>query len=89
MSTPRKHSHYFRQVQHLSEIDLYRFFELFNVTDQALGHAIKKLVVPGMRGGGKPARKDIEEARDTLNRWLEMRDEDAAVALKSGPDHGR
>lgn len=76
---PRKHSHYFRSVEHLSEIDIYRFLDLFNVTDQALGHAIKKLVVPGMRGGGKTGRKDIEEAVDTLQRKLEMLDEDAAI----------
>lgn len=75
----RKHSHYFRSVSHLKEIDIYRLLDLFNVTDQALGHAIKKLVVPGMRGGGKPARKDIEEAIDTLQRRLEMMDEDAGV----------
>ena len=76
---PRKHAHYFRSVSHLKEIDIYRLLDLFNVTDQALGHAIKKLVVPGMRGGGKPARKDIEEAIDTLQRRLEMMDEDAGV----------
>ena len=76
---PRKHAHYFRSVEHIREIDIYRFLDLFNVTDQALGHAIKKLVVPGMRGGGKPARKDIEEAIDTLQRRLEMMDEDATA----------
>lgn len=76
---PRKHSHYFRPIAHLRVIDIYRFLDLFNVTDQALGHAIKKLVVPGMRGGNKTSRKDIEEAIDTLQRKLEMMDEDAAV----------
>lgn len=76
---PRKHSHYFRPIAHLCVIDIYRFLDLFNVTDQALGHAIKKLVVPGMRGGNKTSRKDIEEAIDTLQRKLEMMDEDAAV----------
>lgn len=75
----RKHAHYFRSVANLTEIDLYRFFDLFGVTDQALGHAIKKLVVPGMRGGGKPARVDIQEAIDTLQRRLEMMDEDARL----------
>lgn len=80
MQIPRKHAHYFRSVKGLAEIDLYRFFELFGVTDQALGHAIKKLVVPGMRGGGKPARKDIQEAIDTLQRKLEMMDEDERLA---------
>lgn len=72
----RKHGHYFRSVEHLSEIDIYRLLDLFNVTDQALGHAIKKLVAPGGRGAGKDFRKDIEEAIDTLHRRLEMLDED-------------
>jgi len=80
---PRKHAHYFRSVAHLSEIDIYRMLDLFGVTDQALGHAIKKLVAPGGRGAGKDFRKDVQEAIDTLQRRLEMLDEDAA--LKLGP----
>jgi len=75
----RKHSHYFRWVGHLRELDIYRVLDLFGVTDHAIGHAIKKLMLPGMRGGGKPTRKDIEEAIDTLQRKLEMMDEDAAA----------
>lgn len=75
---PRRHSHYFRRVTGLDWIDLYRFFLLFDVTDPCLQHAIKKLVVPGMRGGGKTERKDVEEAVDTLQRWLEIQNEDDA-----------
>lgn len=74
----RKHAHYFRSVSHLDEIDIYRFLDLFGVTDQALGHAIKKLVAPGGRGAGKDFRKDVQEAIDTLQRRLEMLDEDEA-----------
>jgi hypothetical protein len=74
----RKHAHYFRNVAHLSEVDVYRVLELFNVTDQALGHAIKKLLAPGGRGAGKDFRRDVQEAVDTLQRRLEMLDEDAA-----------
>lgn len=73
----RKHAHYFRNVKHLKEVDVYRVLELFNVTDQALGHAIKKLLAPGGRGAGKDFRKDVQEAVDTLQRRLEMLDEDA------------
>lgn len=73
----RKHAHYFRSVSHVDEIDVYRVLELFNVTDQALGHAIKKLLAPGGRGAGKDFRKDVQEAVDTLQRRLEMLDEDA------------
>lgn len=78
----RKHAHYFRNVEHLKEIDIYRFLELFNVTDQALGHAIKKLVAPGGRGAGKDFRKDVQEAIDTLQRRLEMLNEDEAWASR-------
>jgi len=76
VAVERKHAHYFRSVAGLKELDIYRMLELFGVTDQALGHAIKKLIVPGMRGGGKPADKDVQEAIDTLQRWQEMRRED-------------
>lgn len=82
----RKHAHYFRSVAHLGEIDIYRLLDLFGVTDQALGHAIKKLVAPGGRGAGKDFRKDVQEAIDTLQRRLEMLDEDAAAsAAKDRP----
>ena len=92
----RKHGHYFKNVKGLDMIDVYRVLELFGVTDQALGHAIKKLLVAGGRGH-KDIDKDIQEAIDTLHRWQEMRVEDGArvqagaaklfgVDLASGPD---
>ena len=71
----RKHAHYFRDVSHLREIDVYRVLDLFNVTDPCLQHAIKKLLAAGVRGV-KPAGRDVLEAVDTLQRWLEMRAED-------------
>jgi hypothetical protein len=71
----RKHSHYFKPCPY-QEIDVYRVLELFDVTDQAIGHAIKKLLVAGGRGGGKSIVKDIGEAIDTLKRWQEMRQEE-------------
>lgn len=74
--TTRKHNHYFKDVSHLSEIDVYRVLQLFQVDDQALGHAIKKLLCAGQRGAGKDHRKDIQEAIDTLQSRLEMQDED-------------
>ena len=77
-TAPKKHRHYFRNVSHLSEIDVYRVLSLFGVTDQALGHAIKKLLVAGGRGAGKDIGQDVQEAVDTLLRWQEMRGEDSA-----------
>lgn len=75
-SRVRKHSHYFKDVSHLDTVDVYRVLSLFNVTDQALGHAIKKLLVAGGRGAGKDVTRDVQEAADTLQRFLEMRNED-------------
>lgn len=77
----RKHNHYFKDVTHLTEIDVYRVCQLFNVDDPsgAIQHAIKKLLLPGQRGAGKDRRKDIQEAIDTLKRRLEMMDEEIFV----------
>lgn len=73
-----KHSHYHKDVRHLKSIDVYRTLELFGVTDQALGHAIKKLLCAGKRGAGKTFEQDVREAVDTLNRRLQMLAEDDA-----------
>lgn len=75
-----KHSHYFKRVAHLDHVDVYRVIDLFEVADPALQHAIKKLLVAGGRGGGKDIRQDIQEAIDTLERWKEMRAEDAQAS---------
>lgn len=72
----RKHNHYFKDVSKLQDVDVYRVLRLFGVTDQALGHAIKKLLVAGGRGAGKDIRQDVQEAIDTLQRWVEIDDED-------------
>ena len=74
-SLGNKHAHYFKDVSNLISIDVYRVLELFEVTDQALGHAIKKLLVAGGRGAGKSIEKDIEEAIASLQRCLQMKRE--------------
>lgn len=76
--TSRPFSHYFRDVRQLDGIDVYRVLKLFEVTDPALQHAIKKLLVPGGRGA-KDRRKDLEEAVVSIQRALEMMDEDARL----------
>lgn len=78
----RKHQHYFKPVAGFSEVDVYRLFRMFNVTDQAIGHAIKKLLVAGGRGVGKDINRDVDEAIDTLNRWKELELEDFSHANK-------
>lgn len=81
MPSNRKHGHYFKSVEHLTEVDVYRVCEMFKVQDcsGATQHAIKKLLLPGQRGAGKDQRKDYQEAVDTLQRRIDMMDEDMAI----------
>ena len=66
--------YYKRIPEGVTEIDTYLVNMLFPVDDAsgAILHARKKLLVPGTRTGGKSMWDDIKEARDTLNRWLEL-----------------
>lgn len=73
----RKHAHYFKDVSQITELDVYRVLRLFGVTDQSIGHALKKLLVAGGRGAGKDISQDIQEAIDSLTRWQELEEEDA------------
>lgn len=72
-SSERKHSHYFKDVRHLDYIDIYQVCKLFEVEDTShcTHHSIKKLLMSGKRGA-KDKLKDIIEARDTLNRYLQI-----------------
>lgn len=74
---PAKHAHYFKDVAHLTKVDVYRMLELFDVANPSIAHAIKKLLVAGGRGAGKDISQDVQEAIDSLQRWQEMRAEDA------------
>lgn len=70
--------HYFKDVSHLTEVDVYRVCQLFGVNDTsgAKHHAIKKLLVSGNRGA-KDNLQDVIEARNTLNRLITLMEEDA------------
>ena len=82
MAVKEKHSHYYKNVRHLSDIDAYRVLERFGVTDPAIQHAVKKLLVAGGRGAGKDQLQDVQEAIHSLERFQEMRNEDAREALQ-------
>ena len=58
----------------LDELDVYAVHQVFNIQDPsgAIQHASKKLLLSGVRTGGKSKRDDIKEARDTLTRWLQL-----------------
>lgn len=72
---------YYKDVSALDALDVYAVCQLFAITDPsgAVHHAVKKLLLSGSRNGGKPMHQDIKEARDTLNRWLELNQPDALV----------
>jgi hypothetical protein len=76
------YSHYYKRVPY-DYVDVYRVLELFEVTDPAIQHAVKKLLVAGGRGH-KDLEKDVKEAIVSLNRWISMREEESKVD-KLGP----
>jgi hypothetical protein len=65
-------------------IDVYRVLRAFAVSDHNIGHAIKKLLCPGQRSGGKSLWQDVHEALWTLQRWEEMNAEDAVPPIPEG-----
>ena len=71
-----EHQHYYKDVSYLNTVDVYRVLKLFNVTDPCIQHAVKKLLVAGGRGAGKSIERDLREARDSINRALQMIAED-------------
>ena len=71
----KKHSHYYRPCP-FKTVDVYRVLRLFDITNNEIGHAIKKLLCSGIRGGNKDHDKDVSEAIDTLQRHLEMNQEE-------------
>lgn len=75
-----KYGHYLKECK-FEKIDIYRILEMYNVTSPAIQHSVKKLLVAGGRGA-KDAKKDVEEAIDSLVRWLEMRREESGENLQ-------
>ena len=71
---------YFKDVSGYDVIDVYRAHRIFGLNDEVLCHASKKLLLSGVRTGGKTLEQDVREARDSLNRWLEMLQEDLGNA---------
>jgi hypothetical protein len=69
-----KYPAYYKDVRQFNEMDVYAVHFVFQVNDPSgcIQHASKKLLLSGVRTGGKPAWKDVKEARDTLNRYLEL-----------------
>lgn len=69
-----KYPKYYKSTNGATEVDVYAVHQMFDIQDPsgAIQHASKKLLLSGVRTGGKSKFDDIREARDTLNRWLEL-----------------
>jgi len=79
----KEYSHYYKKIPRGVEyVDVYRVLELFEVTNPSISHAIKKLLVAGNRGH-KDLDKDVKEAIDSLQRYLEMREEESPNVVSS------
>lgn len=74
ISMSKLYPKYYKDVSDVEELDVYHVHQIFNIQDPsgAIQHASKKLLLSGVRTGGKSFYDDIREARDTLNRWLEI-----------------
>ena len=75
MKMSEKYPKYYKTVpKGVESLDVYAVCQMFPVNDPTgcINHARKKLLVPGTRTGGKSMIDDIKEARDTLNRYLEL-----------------
>lgn len=74
VSMSSKYPKYFKDVADIEEVDVYAIHKLFDIQDPSgcIQHASKKLLLSGARTGGKSAYKDISEAKDTLERWLQL-----------------
>lgn len=74
MTMAQKYPKYYKSVKGLESVDVYTVHQLFNIQDPSgcIQHASKKLLLSGVRTGGKSAIEDITEARDTLTRYLQL-----------------
>ena len=77
ISMSKLYPKYYKDVSDVEEVDVYHVHKIFNIQDPsgAIQHASKKLLLSGVRTGGKSFYDDIREARDTLNRWLQLNSE--------------
>lgn len=67
--------YYVEVPQGTKYIDIYLLLRLFKITNHELGHAVKKVLLSGLRTGGKSRRADIKEAIAALQRHLELEGE--------------
>lgn len=52
--------------------DIYCVLKGYDVTCPAIAHAVKKLLVPGCRSGGKSYTQDLEEAMQSIQKAIDL-----------------
>lgn len=74
-SLSKKYPKYFKDVNDVTEIDVYSVHLLFNIQDPSgcIQHASKKLLLSG--ANDKSMYRNVVEARDILTRWLQLNSE--------------
>lgn len=74
-SLSKKYPKYFKDVNDVSEIDVYSIHLLFNIQDPSgcIQHASKKLLLSSATD--KSMYRNVMEARDILTRWLQLHSE--------------
>lgn len=68
-----QYPHYYKPTKGQEFVDVYSILSMWNVTDHAIAHAIKKLLAAGQRGA-KDKLKDKREAIVSIQRSIEMDD---------------
>lgn len=73
-SLSNKYQRHFRSVSDVEEVDIYAVHQMFNLQDPSgcIQSASKKLLMSGTMRNGESLHRAIEEARDTLSRWLQL-----------------
>ena len=80
--TPEELNPYYREIAPGVMVDVYDVLDAFGVTNPAIAHAAKKLLLAGVRTGGKPPAKDYGEAIKAIQRGMEL---DAKAIARDTP----
>lgn len=77
--TPSRYRWSYRGVT----FDFYRLCEIVGINGGPREHAVKKIIRAGK--SGKSVLQDAEEARQCIDRWIEMLKEDAGLEQLARP----
>ncbi len=77
-SPPKQRSRQFQNANRNENVDVFGIHQLFEIRDFSgcIHQASTKLLLSGDNSTSRPLVQDITDARDFLNRWLELNDAD-------------